>query len=162
VQPRKNQLLLLEAANQLRLPVVLLGPVLPGERPYGERVGAAANINQAHGGRWMQHLRNEDPLLASAYAACRLFVLLSSAETQPLSVMQAMAAQRPVLLLQAPYARDALFGDLPVAASAEPSVVVEALKRSWEGGQGTKLSREYTWLEVARQLQAIYSKVITG
>src|SRR5262249_22216452 len=134
--------------------------VLPGERAYGEQVAAAVKINQAHGGRWLQHLRNGDPLLVSAYAACRVFALLSSEETQPISLLQAMAAQRPVLLLQAPYAKDALFRDVPVALSAKPSVVVAALQRSWDERQGTKLSREYAWREVAGRLQAIYADLV--
>lgn len=101
IQRRKGQLLLVEACNQLELPVVLLGPVLPGEAAYAQDVRQAMQSNQQLGGLWRTDLRNEDELLVSAYAACRVHALLSSAETQPLSVMQAMAARKPVLLLKA-------------------------------------------------------------
>ena len=46
VQPRKNQLLLVEACNQAGLPVVLLGPVLPGQGGYADSVAAAMNENE--------------------------------------------------------------------------------------------------------------------
>jgi glycosyltransferase involved in cell wall biosynthesis len=156
VQARKNQLLLLDVANHLRLPVVLLGPVLPGEQVYGQQVAIAAKANEIYGGRWLKHLRNEDSLLVSAYAACRLFALLSSIETQPLSVMQAMAVRKPILLLRAAYVQDILFRHLPKAESAAPQVVAAALKNAWSTGEATELSREYSWLEVARRLQVIY------
>ncbi len=159
LQRRKNQLLLLEVCNRLRFPVVLIGPVLPGEGAYAEEVAVAAKANEVFGGCWMQHLRNEDALLVSAYAACRMFALFSSAETQPLSVMQAMAARKPILLLQAPYVKDALFRGLPAVASPDPEEVAAALKQSWENGQPTDLSRDYTWREVARRLQGIYTSL---
>ncbi|HUD84263.1 MAG TPA: glycosyltransferase family 4 protein, partial [Candidatus Saccharimonadales bacterium] len=117
VQQRKNQLLLAQACNRLKLPLVLLGPVLPGQTEYAQRLGEAMRENESLGGRWLQHLRNEDALLLSAHAACRVFVLLSSQETQPLSVMQAMAARKPILLLKAPYAQDKMFRELPQAPS---------------------------------------------
>jgi glycosyltransferase involved in cell wall biosynthesis len=156
IQQRKNQLLLLEVCNQLRLPVVLLGPVLPGEQRYAEQVAAAVKANQTFGGRWLQDLRNEDDLLRAAYGACRLFALLSAAETQPLSVMQAMAARRPVVLLRAPYTQDPLFRALPAVGSTDRQAVGAAIRHAWEQGQPTQLPQDYTWLHVAKRLQAIY------
>jgi glycosyltransferase involved in cell wall biosynthesis len=160
VQARKNQLLLLQAANELKLPVVLLGPVLPGERAYSKQVADQTRINVKYGGQWLTDLRNEDPLLVSAYAACRLFALLSSAETQPLSVMQAMATQKPVLLLDAAYTRDALFKDLPAAKAPQLETVKAALRDVWENGRPTSLSRQFAWNEVASKLRLIYQSSI--
>ena len=162
IQPRKNQLLLLEACNELRLPGVLLGSVLPGEKEYAARVAVAVQQNEAFGGRWLQHLRNDDPLLPSAYGACRLFALLSAAETQPLSVMQAMAARKPVLLLRAPYVQDPLFCPLPTVGSPERESVAKALSQAWEQGAPTELPRDYSWLEVARRLEGIYSLIVSA
>ena len=157
VQARKNQLLLLQVANQLRLPVVLLGPVLPGQEAYAEQVAMAARENQACGGRWLRDLGHEDPLLFSAFGACRMFALFSVSETQPLSVMQAMAAGKPVLLLRAAYTSQALLAGLP-AASADPRDLRESLARQWEQGTPTSLPPDYSWLEVARRLCGIYQR----
>jgi len=159
VQKRKNQLLLLEACNQLRLPAVLLGSVLPGERNYAERVAAAAKLNEAFGGRWLQSLQTDDPLLFSAYAACRLFCLLSTSETQPLSVLQAMAAQKPILLLRASYTLDTPFSELPTITSTSLGALCPALEQAWNHGIPASLSRDYSWDLVAKRLKAIYQTI---
>jgi glycosyltransferase involved in cell wall biosynthesis len=160
VQQRKAQLLLAQVCNRVKLPLVLLGPVLPGEAEYGQRVGDAMRENEALGGRWLQHLRNEDALLLSAHAACRVFALLSNDETQPLSVMQAMAARKPVLLRDAPYADDKLFRQLPRVPSTDVSVVADALYEIWQNGKATELSPDYSWQNVARRLQVIYGRML--
>jgi glycosyltransferase involved in cell wall biosynthesis len=160
VQQRKNQLLLVHVCNRLKLPLVLVGPVLPGQSEYGQRVGEAMRQNEPLGGRWLQHLRNEDELLQSAYAACRAFALLSSDETQPISVMQAMAARKPILLLKASYAEDKLFRELPQAPSCGLQTVADALKQVWENGRAPGFPPENTWGSVARQLQTIYNDAV--
>jgi glycosyltransferase involved in cell wall biosynthesis len=156
IQSRKNQLLLVDACNRLGLPAVLLGPVLPGEKQYAARVAAVMETNKQLGGRWLQDLQSDDPLLISAFAACRCFVLLSTSETQPLSLLQAMAAQKPVLLLRASYTRDKLFCHLPTVKTPDPDAVASALHRVWTDGASTSLSRDFTWNSVARQLHALY------
>lgn len=155
IQRRKNQLLLLEACNRLRLPAVLLGRELPGERAYAQQVAAAAKRNETFGGHWLQTLQNDDPLLLSAFAACQLFCLLSISETQPISVLQAMAARRPVLLLRAPYAQDEPFRELKTVASTDLEVLLPALKNTWPSSPAS-LSRDYTWPQVARRLRRVY------
>ena len=42
---------------------------------------------------------------------------MSVSETQPLSVLQAMASQKPILLLRASYTRDAPFRELSTITS---------------------------------------------
>ncbi len=160
IQFRKNQLLLLEAANRAGLPVVLLGPILPGQKEYAQKVAVAAEQNAKFGGRWLQNLRNEDALLISAYAACRFYALLSSEETQPLSVMQAMAARKPVLLFKAPYTRDLLFRNLPSLDSTQLDQVAETLKRIWNEGVPSMLSSDYTWGGAALRLEKIYRDIL--
>lgn len=160
IQPRKNQLLLLQAANRVRLPVVLLGPVLPEWEEYGFKVKKEAEINATYGGKWLQDLRNDNPLLVSAYAACRLFVLLSSSETQPLSVLQAMAAKKPVLLLKAPYTEEEPFNDIPTTTAQNIEVVASTLLKHWNNGIPASLPALYSWREVALKLKSIYEKIL--
>ena len=156
VQARKNQVLLLHAANAARLPVVLIGPVLPGERAYGEEVAAAARENAALGGRWIPGLAAADPLLVSAYGACRLFALLSREETQPISVLQAMAARKPVLLGTAGYLADEPFRGLAAVATGRVERVAAGLRCAWDEARPTSLSRSFSWRAVAEQLRALY------
>jgi glycosyltransferase involved in cell wall biosynthesis len=160
VHQRKNQFLLAQICNHLKLPVVLLGPVLPGEAEYGRRVGEAMQENQQFGGRWLQHLQNQDELLQSAYAACRVFALLSHTETQPISVLQAMAARKPVLLLRAPYTDDKLFRNIPKALSQDSQVIEDLLKTAWRSRQATELSTDFGWQGIARRLQSVYKRTL--
>jgi glycosyltransferase involved in cell wall biosynthesis len=160
VQQRKNQLLLAQVCNRLRFRLVLLGPVLPGQTEYAQRVRDAMRENEPLGGLWLQNLRHEDVLLVSAHAACRVFVLLSSEETQPISVMQAMAAHKPILLLKAPYAEDKPFRSLPQVPSCELEAAADALKQVWDGGAATELSPDFAWRSVSRQLQTIYNQAL--
>ena len=156
VQPRKNQLLLAQAANALRLPLVLIGPELPENRGYAELVAAEMKRNEPFGGRWIRGLDRNDPLLVAAHHACRVFALLSTAETQPISVLQAMAAARPVVLLQAGYTSQSPFNHLNCAADATPTVVQAALGRAWNEVSAVRLSEDYAWPKVAAQLRSLY------
>jgi glycosyltransferase involved in cell wall biosynthesis len=156
IQPRKNQLLLAQAANALRLPLVLIGPVLPGAEGYAEQVGVEMKRNEPFGGCWIRGLDRGDPLLVAAHHACRLFALLSAEETQPISVLQAMAAARPVLLLRAAYTRQAPFAQLACAPDATLSAVRTALQQAWAEAMPTRLTEDFAWPNVAAKLRGLY------
>ena len=137
---------------------MLLGPVLPGEKSYAETVESAMCENRKLGGRWLTALDNNNPLLPSAYAACRIFALFSSCETQPLAVMQAMACRKPVVVLRAAYMQDPLFSTLPASSSNSLDDVVRALRSNWEDPSQTELPHGYNWNSVAASLIKIYSQ----
>ncbi len=159
IQQRKGQLLLAETCNELQLPLVLLGPVLPGETSYAKKVEEKMKQNEKFGGQWLRSLSNNDLLLHSAYAACRVFALFSASETQPLSVMEAMASAKPVLLLRAPYTDDQLFRDVPMVGTPNVDAAATALKSVWNSGRAIQLASDYTWPAVAERLGAIYNSL---
>jgi len=160
VQPRKNQLFLLQVGNLLKLPVVLVGPPLSDRDDYAQRVAREARINTEHGGLWLRDVSGNDPLLASAYAACRVYVLLSHRETQPLSVLEAMAAGKPVLLGYADYAREYPFATLPRTSPVSVKAAVRDLDAVWMRGAVTTLPPEFAWDQVADRLSTIYERVL--
>lgn len=162
VQPRKNQLLLAQAANELRLPLVLIGPGLPGAEAYAEQVGTETKRNELFGGRWIRGLDRRDPLLVAAHHACRLFALLSAEETQPISVLQAMAAARPVLLLRSGYAKQAPFAQLACVRDATLGAVKTALHEAWTEAVPTRLGEDFVWPNVAGKLRELYRAVAQG
>jgi glycosyltransferase involved in cell wall biosynthesis len=157
IQRRKNQLFLLKTANSLELPVVLIGGVLPGEQDYAQRVDEEMRKNASYGGRWLRELSYDDPLLASAYAACRAFVLLSHHETQPLSILEAMAAKKPILLGDAGYVREYPFASLPRTSLTSMNTSRCDLQALWSQGVSTSLSEAFTWGCVAEKLYNIYA-----
>lgn len=156
IQPRKNQLLLAQACNALRLPLVLIGPVLAENRPYADQVAAEMVRNESLGGQWIRGLERSDPLLVAAHHACRLFALLSTEETQPISVLQAMAASRPILLLRSGYTRQAPFSQLPCASSGRLDAVKAALHQAWDNAKASQLSEDFSWPSVAGKLAELY------
>jgi len=158
IQKRKNQLRLVKSCTDAGLAVVLVGSVLPGQLEYGNEVQRAMIENQKLGGRW---LRCEDNLLASAYSACKIFVLLSDSETQPASVLQAMAARKPILLGNAPYAESYPFKDLPRVHAQEGEVAIKrALLNVWTETPPSALPTEFTEATVCERLAAIYGSVL--
>jgi glycosyltransferase involved in cell wall biosynthesis len=159
IQKRKNQLLLVNACNELRLPLVLIGKTLPGEEVYSEEVQRAINNNEKLGGRWVHC---DDPVLASAYAACTIYVLLSSAETQPASVLQAMALKKPILLAEASYAKAYPFDGLLTTNEHDKVALKEALLKVWEEQPATRLPEEFSEPKVCQLLHAIYSSVLAN
>jgi glycosyltransferase involved in cell wall biosynthesis len=160
VQPRKNQLLLVRAANAERLPVVLIGQPLPGLTAYAQEVEAEMKINEGFGGGWIKGLLQTDPLLISAHRACRAFVLLSEAETQPLSILQAMAAQRPVLLGRSFYTNSEPFATLPQVRLDRFEEIRQGLRAIWDSGQAQPLPEAYRTQNVVQTLGALYREVL--
>jgi glycosyltransferase involved in cell wall biosynthesis len=160
IQPRKNQLLLVEAANTAQLAVVLIGPVLPGHESYARKIEAAMQINQQWQGAWIPGLSSEDPLLVSAYAACRTVVLLSEHETQPISILQAMATAKPALLADAPFAYEPPFASLPRVSLRDPARISEALRRLWRDGTPSSLEPGHRWPDIARELARVYASIL--
>ncbi|MBA4386552.1 MAG: hypothetical protein C0404_01145 [Verrucomicrobia bacterium] len=116
--------------------------------------------NELLQGRWLRHLSNDDPLLLSAFAACRLFVLLSEKETQPISVLQAMACNKPILLADAAYTIHSPFDAATTVQLTPLSALDTSIMKAWDSGLALSLSMEFTWPFVAKQLVDIYESII--
>ena len=160
IQRRKNQWLLADLCNQIGIALVLLGSVLPGECAYARAVERAMDLNsRRYGGRWIKDLGPDDPLLISAFSACNAFALFSAAETQPLSILQAMAAQRPVLLGKAEYTLEPPFNSLPTVSLNKPQQVLDTMSNFWKKGELTTLPVSYRWDQVAAELITIYEEI---
>lgn len=163
IQKRKNQLLLAEACNRIKLPLVLLGPVHRGELAYGRDVTLAMSINaERFGGLWLQDLDNDNPLLVSAFAACRMLTLLSAHETQPLSVLQAMAMRKPILLGDAEYCNNIPFKGITRVAIHRHEQVEAGLQETWDHGTPSVLPSGFIWEAVASTLQELYERILAS
>ena len=88
IEPRKNTLGLIQAAGRLELPLVIVGEAPPGFERYEVECRRAADDRAI----WLGRLEHDDPLLASAYAAARVFALPSWFETPGLAALEAALA----------------------------------------------------------------------
>jgi glycosyltransferase involved in cell wall biosynthesis len=101
------------------------------------------------------------PELARIYRQARGFVLLSRWESLSLSALEAAACECPLLLSDLPWARTT-FGErasyCPVAA---PERTAGFLKKFYDAAPSLPAPlKPLTWIDVARQLNAIYDQVL--
>lgn len=94
IEPRKNQLSLLRALRGTGLPVVLIGEVVPGHEAYLQACRRAGGDRAL----FLGNVAHDDPLLASAYAACRCMALVSWYETPGLAALEAALSGAPLVL----------------------------------------------------------------
>jgi glycosyltransferase involved in cell wall biosynthesis len=159
IEPRKNTLGLIRAVRRLRLPLVVIGEPHPTFRHY------AQDCRRAGGDRvvWLGHVDHHDPMLASAYAAARVFALPSWFETPGLAALEAALAGCPVAIT--PYGSTwEYFGDLvEYARPYREGEIGRAVAKCWEEGADPRLSRRiaanYLWPNVARLTAEAYDQV---
>jgi glycosyltransferase involved in cell wall biosynthesis len=157
---RKNPLMLAHALRELGYPGVFIGGTLTAEQPYAKAfedlVESTPNLT------WIRRLDNEDPLLASAYAAARVFCLPSSSEAQSLSALEAMAAGRPVILGDVPYAYQTPFESSLKCDLKNEMSLVSCLQRAMTQPETSmsRLSDRYRWPNVAQEVLKVYQRVL--
>lgn len=100
---RKNQLNLAEACIAVDCSLLIIGDVLRGEERYGEALARLVDRHPAI--RWLPGMPFGSPDLVKAFRRCGAFALPSHEETQPISVLEAAAAGKPVLIGNKLYAR---------------------------------------------------------
>jgi glycosyltransferase involved in cell wall biosynthesis len=159
IEPRKNQLGLLQALRGSGIPIVLLGDVVPGEEAYARACRAAADEGVLFVGR----LPHDSPILASAYAACGCLALCSWYETPGLVALEAAMSGTPLVLTCRGCASE-YFGEL--AAYVEPGdraairrAVIAALSRGRDQRLAALVRQNFTWAAAAEATIEAYVKV---
>lgn len=160
IEPRKNQLVFLEAIAGLNVPVVILGDVVPGCEDYLRRCRAAAGPQV----RFLGRLEHDDPSLASAYAAAGCLVLASWYETPGLVALEAAMTGTP-LVLPAPGCAREYFGDRAnyVAPTDRPGIrraVQAALRRGRSPALADMVAETFSWDTAGRVTLAGYQKLL--
>jgi glycosyltransferase involved in cell wall biosynthesis len=159
IEPRKNQLHFLRAMQSVDVPIVILGDVVPGQEWYLDRCRRRAGPRV----QFLPRLEHDDPLLASAYAACRCLVLASWFETPGLVALEAGLLGTPVVLTErgctreyfGPHARYVNPGDV----SAIRSAVIAAMHRQRSPALAALVRENYTWQAAAAATLAAYGRV---
>ncbi len=113
--------------------------------------------------RRLGRLDHHDPLLASAYAAARVFALPSWFETPGLAALEAGLAGCSLTVTPFGSTRD-YFGDMVEYARPDrPVEIRRAVVKCWEDGPDPRLSRSiathYLWPKVAQITAEVYDQV---
>jgi len=105
-------------------------------------------------------LQHDSPLLASAYAACDVFVLPSMFETPGIAALEAGLAGARVVITPAGGTRE-YFGVLadyvnPSSVDSIRGGIVKALEAKRDDGLRDHIRREYTWQRIAEKTAEVY------
>jgi glycosyltransferase involved in cell wall biosynthesis len=158
IEPRKNTLGLIRALGPLGLPLVLIGEAHPGHRRYEEecrRAGQGVVV-------WLGRLDHQDPMLASAYAAARVFALPSWFETPGLAALEAALAGCSIVITPFGSTRE-YFGSLAEYARPDRAGEIRrAVLKCWEEGPDPRLAgliaNRYLWPMVAQLTAEVYEQ----
>jgi glycosyltransferase involved in cell wall biosynthesis len=158
IEPRKNLLELIRVVRALGVRLVVMGDAPPECAAYHDRCR-----REGVGVCWLGVWEHEDPLLASAYAAARVFALPSWFETPGLAALEAALAGAAVVITPFGSTRD-YFGDRVLYARPDrPADIAAAVARSWSRGPDPGLAAfvaaHYLWPDVARRTAEVYDQI---
>jgi len=160
IEPRKNQLGLLEAIRGTGVPVVVLGDVVPGFGWYLDACRRAAGPEV----RFISRLEHDDPRLTAAYAACGCLVLPGWFETPGLAALEAGMSGTPLVLPKGGCAAE-YFGPLARYVSPnDPPGICRAVLSALSSGRNQELAElvgnNFSWHTAARTTREAYEKVL--
>ncbi len=157
--PRKNVGRLISALRTIDHPAVIIGKVTgtEGKRCLAE---AAENKNILI----IPGLENDSELLASAYAACDVFVLPSLYETPGIAALEAALAGAKIVITSEGGARE-YFGTMaryinPYSVEAIRAGIISALNDTKSGSLKEHVKKEYLWSSVAEKTLAAYERTL--
>lgn len=159
IQPRKNPLLLAEAAHAAKVPIVFLGKPYSADNEYflrfkalvdGKYVRYPGFVTEAEKQRWLRGARG--------------FALLSQFESGCIAVYEAAAAGLPLFLSNLPWAAKSypLAKNLRLADLGSPRKVAQQLGQFYQQAhrQAGQTFPVLTWNEVAKEYLRLYEKVL--
>lgn len=153
---RKNVLALIKALGQIDHPSVVIGRIVRGE--YGEACVREAEKHKQV--LLIDGLPNDSALLASAYAACDVFVLPSLFETPGIAALEAALAGAKIVITPFGGTKE-YFGAMaeyvdPHSVESIRTGIVKALNTPKDSRLREHVQREFLWETVARKTADAY------
>src|SRR5262249_39702407 len=159
VEPRENVVGLVRAVRRLGRPLVVIGDAVPGHEAY------AASCRAEGSGfvTWYPAIGHDDPLLAPASAAARVFALPSWFEPPGLAALEAALAGTAVVVTPFGSTRE-YFGDRVLYARPDrPGAIARAIATARETGPDPTLAglvaRHFLWSVAAQRTAEVYEQV---
>ncbi len=158
--PRKNVLNLLKAVKSIERDVVIIGDFDNSEYSRACLKLAAQNSNV----HLMDSVEHTSELLASAYAACHVFVLPSQFETPGIAALEAALAGANIAITEVGGTRDYFVGYAefisPYSIQSIKTGIEISLQKKQHKDLADHIAANFTWQQVAEQTLAQYKKVL--
>lgn len=157
---RKNHLRLLQAWEGMDRDLLLVGNVL--KTAYSDQVMQTVGRNdRVH---YLGFIDKDDPLLASLYAACEVFILPGVCETPGLAALEAGIAGAKVAVTTGGSTRD-YFGNFadyidPTSPSSIRKAVLSAYSRPKDNRLREHVENHFSWEHVALATLSAYNEVL--
>lgn len=161
LEPKKNQLRLVQACCKLDIPCVLIGRQYDSH--YSRKVLDMLKQSKIEH-RHVEFLKSDSDMLVSAYLNARVVALVSTHEISPLVTLEAGSLGRTVLVTKTGGAIEYL-KDLAYYVNPESQQdVVAKLEEAWDNPFNDTRVREYvlknfTWSKAAERLSQIYQEI---
>jgi len=159
---RKNVFRLLQALESINHPAFIIGRV--EHTREGDRCIELARQNPRV--TILDSIDHDSDLLASAYAACDVFVLPSLFETPGIAALEAGLAGAKVVITPHGGTKE-YFGDLadyvdPYSVKSIRNGIQVALIKQKDRQLRSRISKEYLWSDVAKHLFLVYQSLVSS
>ncbi len=158
---RKNGLNIVKAMQKIDHPSVIIADILKNEEGYEcrEEIEKSKNITHID---WLKH---DDPLFASAYAACHTFILPTRYETPGRAALEAGLAGANVVITPYGGTREYFEQFAEYAEPASIHSIIKATKITLEKKKDSALRdhirKNFLWDKIAQQTVEMYKRVLS-
>ena len=160
IEPRKNQYRIIEAANRLNLPLVLIGHVR--DQNYYNQCKSIMTDNI----RYVGALPHNSDLLKSAYTGAKIHICAGLLETPGLVSLEAATLGTPIVSTNEGSAHEYFLDLIQYCDPLSVDSISEAIRKTATIGVDTaklqsRMTKTFTWDNTAKQTLAGYEKVLT-
>jgi len=160
VEERKNVLSLIRAMKGIDAKLVVIGGAKAGSEAYFEQCKKEAGKNTV----FLAKIPHDSKMLASAYAACKVFALPSWYETPGLAALEAGLAGANIVITREGSTREYFSNK---AAYVNPNSVQDIREKVGQQLQKPKsqalierIEKNFLWQNTAEQTKAAYEKIL--
>jgi glycosyltransferase involved in cell wall biosynthesis len=157
---RKNYLRLIEALERIDHPAVIIGRVedTPSGRACLERASRNPRL------LIIDAIPHDSMLLASAYAACDVFVLPSQFETPGIAALEASLAGAKIVITPVGGTKDYFGNDAvyvePTSTESIANGIEASLKNKKDNLLRTRIQKEFLWEKVGEKTKQVYENIL--
>ncbi len=165
IERRKNQLNVIAALSDVDRDVVFIGdPIQRASGAEVDYVQAFMSAVKAHPRmHWLSAVPHNHPLLASAYAAAHVHVLVSHQEAQGMVTLEAAAAGANIVVSDLPSQREQYGDTVEYAQTTSTTAIQAAVLRALAKPRGSSPLKSdvlMSWNDVVSQLLDVYRRVL--